>query len=37
VLFGVAYLIVRLFQLLLFAIAGKRDPDLLGAVLRRLP
>ena len=37
VLFGVAYLIVRLLQLLLFAIAGKRDPELLGAVLRILP
>jgi low temperature requirement protein LtrA len=36
-LFGVAYLIVRLLQLLLFAIAGKRDADLLGAVLRLLP
>ena len=34
VLFGVAYLIVRLLHLLLYAIAGKRDPDLLGAVLR---
>jgi low temperature requirement protein LtrA len=37
VLFGVAYLIVRLLQLLLFAIAGKRDPDLLSAVLRMVP
>jgi low temperature requirement protein LtrA len=37
VLFGVAYLIVRLLQLLLYAIAGKRDPDLLGAVLRMVP
>jgi low temperature requirement protein LtrA len=37
VLFGVAYLIVRLLQLLLFAIAGQRDPDLLGAVVRMLP
>lgn len=37
VLFGVAYLIVRLLQLQLFAIAGKRDPDLLRAVLRMLP
>jgi low temperature requirement protein LtrA len=36
-LFGVAYLIVRLLHLLLFAIAGKRDPDLLGAVLRFIP
>jgi low temperature requirement protein LtrA len=37
VLFGVAYLIVRLLHLLLYAIAGKRDPDLLGAVLRFTP
>jgi low temperature requirement protein LtrA len=37
VLFGVAYLIVRLLHLGLYAIAGKRDPDLLGAVLRMVP
>jgi low temperature requirement protein LtrA len=37
VLFGVAYLIVRLLQLQLYAIAGKRDPDLLAAVLRMVP
>jgi low temperature requirement protein LtrA len=37
VLFGIAYLIVRLLHLLLYAIAGKRDPDLLGAVLRMVP
>jgi low temperature requirement protein LtrA len=37
VLFGVAYLIVRLLQLQLFAIAGKRDPDVLRVVLRLLP
>jgi low temperature requirement protein LtrA len=37
VLFGVAYLLVRLLHLLLYAIAGKRDPDLLGAVLRFTP
>jgi low temperature requirement protein LtrA len=37
VLFGVAYLVVRLLQLLLFAIAGKRDPDVLRVVLRLLP
>jgi low temperature requirement protein LtrA len=36
-LFGVAYLIVRLLHLLLYAIAGKRDPDLLGAILRFTP
>ena len=37
VLFGVAYLAVRLLHLLLYAIAGKRDPDLLGAVARFTP
>jgi low temperature requirement protein LtrA len=37
VLFGVAYLFVRLLHLLLYAIAGKRDPDLLEAVLRFTP
>jgi low temperature requirement protein LtrA len=37
VLFGVAYLIVRLLHLELFAIAGKRDPELLRAVLRLVP
>jgi low temperature requirement protein LtrA len=37
VLFGVAYLIVRLLHLGLYAIAGKRDPDLLSAVLRMVP
>ncbi|MGH2714680.1 MAG: low temperature requirement protein A [Thermoleophilaceae bacterium] len=37
VLFGIAYLIVRLLQLQLYAIAGKRDPDLLAAVLRMAP
>jgi low temperature requirement protein LtrA len=37
VLFGVAYLLVRLLNLLLYAIAGKRDPDLLEAVLRLIP
>jgi low temperature requirement protein LtrA len=36
-LFGVAYLLVRLLHLVLYAIAGKRDPDLLGAVLRFAP
>jgi low temperature requirement protein LtrA len=36
-LFGVAYLLVRLLQVQLFAIAGKRDPDVLEAVLRMLP
>jgi low temperature requirement protein LtrA len=37
VLFGVAYLIVRLLHILLYAIAGKHDPDLLGAVVRFTP
>jgi low temperature requirement protein LtrA len=36
-LFGVAYLIVRLLHLQLYAVAAKRDPDLLGAVLRMIP
>jgi low temperature requirement protein LtrA len=34
VLFGVAYLIVRLLHLQLYAMAAKSDPDLLQAVLR---
>jgi low temperature requirement protein LtrA len=34
VLFAAAYMIVRLLHLLLYAIATKHDPDLLGAVLR---
>jgi low temperature requirement protein LtrA len=37
VLFGVAYLIVRLVHVVLFMLAGKRDPDLFGAVLRFAP
>jgi low temperature requirement protein LtrA len=37
VLFGVAYLIVRLLHILLYEIAGKRDPDLLRAVVRFVP
>jgi low temperature requirement protein LtrA len=37
VLFGFAYLIVRLLHVLLYAIAGKSDPDLLGAVVRLTP
>ncbi|MGH3144058.1 MAG: low temperature requirement protein A, partial [Gaiellales bacterium] len=37
VLFGIAYLIVRVLHILLYALAGKRDPDLLGAVLRFTP
>jgi low temperature requirement protein LtrA len=35
-LFGIAYLVVRVLQLLLFVVAGKRDSDLLGAVVRQL-
>src|SRR5918996_100683 len=37
VLFGAAYLIVRLLHVQLYGLAGKRDPDLLGAVFRFLP
>jgi low temperature requirement protein LtrA len=37
VLFAVAYLVVRLLFLLLYAIAGKHDPELLGAVARIAP
>jgi low temperature requirement protein LtrA len=37
VLFGVAYLAVRLLHLALYALAGKRDPDLLEAVVRFMP
>ena len=37
VLFGVAHLLVRLLNLVLDAIAGKRDPDLLRAFTRFAP
>jgi low temperature requirement protein LtrA len=37
VLFGVAYLLVRLINVTLFAIAGKRDPELLRALERFAP
>jgi low temperature requirement protein LtrA len=37
VLFAVAYLVMRLLFLLLYALAGKRDPELLGAVARIAP
>ena len=37
IVFGVAYFIVRALHLVLYAIAGRDDPDLLGAVLRILP
>jgi low temperature requirement protein LtrA len=36
-LFGAAYLVVRLLQLQLYAVAGRRDPDLLGSLLRTTP
>jgi len=34
VLFGVAYLLIRLINLLLYAIAARRDPELLRAIVR---
>ena len=37
VLFAVAYLVARLLFLLLYGIAGKRDPEILVAVLRLAP
>jgi low temperature requirement protein LtrA len=37
VTFGVAYLVVRLLHLVLFAIAGRGDRDLLRAVIRLVP
>ena len=37
VLYGVAYLLVRLLHIVLYAIVGRDDPDLLGAVLRFAP
>jgi low temperature requirement protein LtrA len=37
ILFGLAYMVVRLLHLVLYMIAGKQDRDLLGAVLRMLP
>jgi low temperature requirement protein LtrA len=37
VIFGVAYFIVRGLHLVLYAIAGRGDPELLGAVLRIMP
>ena len=37
VLFGVSYLLVRILHIVLYAIAGRDDPDLLGAVLRFAP
>lgn len=37
VVFGVSYLAVRLLNIVLYTIAGKRDPDMLEAVLRMVP
>jgi low temperature requirement protein LtrA len=37
VLFGVCYLLVRLLHVVLYAIVGRDDPDLMGAVLRFAP
>jgi low temperature requirement protein LtrA len=37
VTFGIAYLVVRVFHILLYALAGRGDRDLLGAVLRIVP
>ena len=37
VLFGVAYLLVRLLHLVLYVIVGRDDPGLVGAVLRFAP
>src|SRR6266496_5697519 len=37
VLFGVSYLLVRLLHVVLYAIVGRDDHDLLGAVLRFAP
>src|SRR5215471_15105186 len=37
VLFGFSYLLVRVFHLVLYANAGRDDPDLLGALLRIAP
>jgi low temperature requirement protein LtrA len=37
VVFGVAYLVVRALHIVLYAIVGRDDPDLLGAILRLAP
>src|SRR5688572_536706 len=37
VVFGVAYFAVRALHITLYALAGRGDPDLLGAVLRMTP
>jgi low temperature requirement protein LtrA len=36
-LFGVAYLVVRAIQMLLFATAGRRDPTMAGFARRKMP
>src|SRR5919204_1104485 len=36
-LFGVAFLLVRVLHLVLYSIAGRDDPDLLSALLRLVP
>ncbi len=37
IVFGVAYFVVRALHLVLYALAGRGDPELLGAVFRILP
>ena len=37
ILFGIAYLLVRVLHVVLYAIVGRGDPDLLGAILRLAP
>jgi low temperature requirement protein LtrA len=37
ILFGLAYMVVRLLHIVLYMIAGRQDRDLLGAVLRMFP
>jgi low temperature requirement protein LtrA len=37
VLFGLAYMVVRVLHLVLYMIPGRQDRDLLGAVIRMLP
>jgi low temperature requirement protein LtrA len=37
VAFGVAYFVVRALHLVLYGLAGKRDPELLSAILRIVP
>jgi low temperature requirement protein LtrA len=37
ILFGVAFLLVRLLHLVLYSLAGRDDPDFMGALLRLAP